>query len=394
MNSLDLVALVLAVLFMLLGARSGAVPQVAGLFGAVAGGAAAVAALPLLADPLAEVDPAVRPWLVLGGLIGAVSLGQAVGSTLGRWAVGTLGGGLLSGVDRLAGAAVGGGQAVLLVWLAGGLLVEGPLPRLAEIASQSTVVRTVSDVLPPPTELAGELRIWLDASGLPDVFVGFEPLPASPVQQPGDAAAAVMAAGALASTLLVSAATCGLSSLGTGFVVQADYVLTNAHVVAGADRDGIRVATASGRLFDAVPILFDPGLDVALLHVRSLGLRALPLAASDPGRGSVGATIGFPDGGPQTVLGAAVTGSYPATGYDIYGQVQVSRQILELRAAIEQGDSGGPLILSNGTVGGIVFAEARTSPDVGYALSPTAVSRAIASGFGRTTAVETGACVN
>ncbi len=387
--------MVLAVLFMLLGARSGAVPQVAGLFGAVGGGAlAVVAALPLAADLLLEVDPVFRPWLVLGGLIGAVSLGQALGSTLGRWAVGTLGGGLLSSVDRLAGAVFGGAQAVLLVWLAGGLLAEGPLPRLAEIASQSTVVRTVSEVLPPPTELAGELRTWLDESGLPDVFVGFEPLPAAPVQQPGDAAAATMAAGAMASTLLVSAATCGLSSLGTGFVVQADYVLTNAHVVAGADSDRIRVATTDGRLFDAVPVLYDPGLDVALLHVRSLGLRALPLATTDPGRGSVGATIGFPDGGPLTVLAAAVTGSYPATGYDIYGKVQVSRQILELRAAIERGDSGGPLILSNGTVGGIVFAEARTSPDVGYALSPTAVARAIASGFGRIAAVETGACVN
>lgn len=394
MNSLDLVALVLAVLFILLGARSGAVPQVAGLFGAIGGGALAVASLPLLAEPLSEVDPAFRPWLVLGGLIGAVSLGQALGSTLGRWAVGSLGGGLLSGVDRLAGAAFGGVQAVLLVWLAGGLLAEGPLPRLAEIASQSTVVRTVSEVLPPPTELAGELRTWLDASGLPDVFVGFEPLPAAPVQQPGDAAAAAMAAGAVASTLLVSAATCGLSSLGTGFVVQADYVLTNAHVVAGAGSDGIRVATADGRLLDAVPVLFDPGLDVALLHVRSLGLRALPLAATDPGRGSVGATIGFPDGGPLTVHAAAVTGSYPATGYDIYGKHQISRLILELRAAIDRGDSGGPLILSDGTVGGVVFAEARTSPDVGYALSPTAVARAIASGLGQVAAVDTGACVN
>lgn len=385
--------MVLAVLFMLLGARSGAVPQVAGLFGAVGGGALAVAALPLLADPLLEVDPVFRPWLVLGGLIGAVSLGQALGSTLGRWAVGTLGGGLLSGVDRLAGAAFGGAQAVLLVWLAGGLLAEGPLPRLAEIASQSTVVRTVSDVLPPPTELAGELRTWLDASGLPDVFVGFEPVPAPPVQGPGDAAAAAMAAGAVASTLRVSAATCGLTSLGTGFVVQSDYVLTNAHVVAGADSKGIRVATQDGRLLDAVPVLFDPGLDVALLHVSGLGLRALPFATTDPGRGSIGATIGYPDGGSVTVVAAAVAGSYAATGYDIYGEEQVSRQILELRAAIERGDSGGPLILSNGTVGGVVFAEARTSPDVGYALSPTAVARAIASGLGQVAAVDTGACV-
>ena len=64
-----------------------------------------------------------------------------------------------------------------------------------------------------------------------------------------------------------------------------------------------------------------------------------------------------------------MAGRYPATGRDIYGQEQVRRQILELRAEIERGDSGGPLVLKDGTVGGVVFAEARTNPDVGYALS-------------------------
>ena len=65
------------------------------------------------------------------------------------------------------------------------------------------------------------------------------------------------------------------------------------------------------------------------------------------------------------MLAAAVAGQYPATGHDIYGDGQVRREILELRAAIERGDSGGPLVLSDGTVGGVVFAEARTNPDVG-----------------------------
>jgi S1-C subfamily serine protease len=255
-------------------------------------------------------------------------------------------------------------------------------------------VRTLSTVLPPPTEFAVELRTWLDASGLPEVFIGFEPLPAPPVQRPGDAAAEAMAAGAAASTLKVAAATCGLSSLGTGFVVRSDYVLTNAHVVAGATERGIRVATLDGRLLDAVAVLFDPELDVALLHVESLGLRALPFATTDPGRGSVGATLGYPNGGPLTVLAAAVAGRYPATGYDIYGEDQVRRDILELRAAIERGDSGGPLVLADGTVGGVVFAEARTNPDVGYALSPTAVARAIAGGLGQVAAVDTGHCLN
>lgn len=394
MNPLDLIAVLLVFVALILGARSGAIPQVGGLLGAVAGGALVVSLLPVLADPLSEVDPALRPWLVLGGLVGAVALGESIGGAAGRWAARGLGTGLLSSADRVAGATLGAVQALLIVWLAGGLLAEGPLPRFAQAAGSSTVIRTLSSVLPPPTEFAVELRTWLDASGLPDVFIGFEPVPAPPVARPGDATAEAIAAGAVASTLRVAAATCGLSSLGTGFVVRSDYVLTNAHVVAGATDRGIRVATADGRQFDAIPVLFDPDLDIALLHVESLGLRALPFATTDPGRGTVGATLGFPNGGGLAVLAAAVAGRYPATGYDIYGEDQVRRDILELRAAIERGDSGGPLVLSDGTVGGVVFAEARTNPDVGYALSPTAVTGAIAAGLGQTAAVDTGRCLN
>ena len=73
---------------------------------------------------------------------------------------------------------------------------------------------------------------------------------------------------------------------------------------------------------------------------------------------------------------------------------RINRRILELRAAIQPGDSGGPLILQDGTIGGIVFAEARTDPGVGYALTPTDVATRIAPAIGRTAAVDTGACIH
>ena len=93
------------------------------------------------------------------------------------------------------------------------------------------------------------------------------------------------------------------------------------------------------------------------------------------------------------MLPAAVAGSYDAVGHDIYDRSQVTRRIVELRAAIEPGDSGGPLILPDGTIGGLVFAESRADPDVGYALSPTTVSTRIAPAIGRTGAVDTGPCI-
>lgn len=389
-----MLAVALAIVALILGARSGAIPQVGGLLGAIGGAALAILVLPALNDPLSGVDPGLRPFLVLGGLIGSVAIGESIGAGVGRWLIRGVGKGLLSHADRAAGAVLGVAQALLIVWLTGGLLAEGPFPTMARAANTSTVVRTLSSILPPPTELAVELRTWLSDSGLPDVFIGFEPLPAPPVEQPADREAQRIAGPAEASVLKVSAATCGLSSVGTGFAIRNDAVLTNAHVIAGAGSHGIRVTVRDGRLFDAVPILFDPSLDVALLLVPGLAIHPLQFAATDPARGAVGATLGYPNGGPLTILAAAVAGRYPATGHDIYGTDQVKRDILELRAAVERGDSGGPLILTDGTVGGVVFAEARTDPNVGYALTPSEIVARIRPALGRTVAVDTGACVD
>lgn len=392
MNALDAITLLLIVVALILGWRSGAIPQVTGLLGAVGGGAAAIFALPYLADPLSGIDPALQPIVVLVALVGAVTVGETIGAAFGRAIAQRLGDGLLGTADRAVGAGLGVVQALLIIWLAGGLLAEGPVPRLAEAASRSTAVRAMSTILPPPTEIAVGLGGWLDATGLPDVFVGFEPLPAPPVDRPDDPAARAIAAAAEASTLKISAATCGLSTVGTGFVVADGYVVTNAHVVAGAGPHGIRVR-AGGRTLDAVPVVFDPNLDIALLHVGDLAAPALTLAADDPSRGATGAALGYPGGGRLTIVPAAITGRYPATGHDIYGRARVRREILELRAAVARGDSGGPLVLTDGTVGGVVFAEARTNPDVGYALTPRAVAAAIKPGLDRTAAVDTGVCL-
>lgn len=390
MNLFDVFAVLLVFVAVLLGLRSGALPQVGGLIGALVGGALAILAVPLLADPLADVDPQIRPFIVLIGLFGAVIAGESIGSSLGAW----LGSGLrrspFSGLDRLGGGLFAGAQALLVLWLAGGLFAVGPMPRLAEAAQTSTVVRALNASLPPPTDLAFELGQLLDASGLPDVFIGFEPLPAPPVERPDDPRARAIAAAAELSTFRVAAATCGLESTGTGFVVAPGYVVTNAHVVAGATT--IRVVGRPGT-FDAVPVLFDPDFDVALLRVDGLGVPALVLAASDPERGSPAAVLGYPNGGPLRIVPAAVASAYKAVGRDVYSTKRIRRQIVEIRSDIERGNSGGPLVLADGTVGGIVFAEARTDDEVGYALSPAEVGTKIRPYFDHTAAVATGECL-
>jgi S1-C subfamily serine protease len=225
------------------------------------------------------------------------------------------------------------------------------------------------------------------------VFVGFEPLPRPPVDRPTDAIAHAIARLAAASTVRVAAQVCGFTASGSGVVVADRYVVTNAHVVAGARDGSVRVTSGSGDLVDARVVLFDSSLDVALLYARELRAAPLRFAGADPDRGTGGAALGYPGGGPLTIVSAAVTGSYVAIGRDIYGEARVERDILELRAQIDRGDSGGPFVLRDGTIGGLVFAEARTDPDVGYALSPTSVAVRIRPAVGRTAAVATGSCL-
>lgn len=389
MNVVDLLALALLGFAALAGYRSGALPQVGGILGALVGVAVMIAALPLVIELLADVDPGARALISLLVLLGVVGTGQATGSGIGAALGRSLGTGVLSAADRLAGMLVGAVQALLVIWLAGGLLAEAPFPRLSQQAGTSQVVRTLATVLPPPTELAGDLGAVIDASGLPDVFVGLEPLAAPPVDRPTDPEAEAIAATARDSVARVVARACRRTQLGTAFAVAPGAFVTNAHVVAGADV----VRVEWNGLRDAVVVLFDAELDVAVLHVPGADAGGLRFSTATPRRGTEGAAIGYPGGGGQSVIPAAVADAYPALGRDIYGEARVRRSVIELRAAVERGDSGGPFVLADGTIGGVVFAEARTNEDVGYALSPTAVAVRVAPAVGRTGAVATGRCL-
>jgi S1-C subfamily serine protease len=387
----DALVVALVVIAVVIGFRSGALPQICGLTGAVLGGGLSILVLPYLEEPLRSVDPQIRAFVVFGLVLFAVGIGEAIGSAIGRTAAAQLGEGVFGAVDRVFGAVAGGAQALLVVWLAGGLLAAGPSATLASQAQTSYFVRALSGYLPPPTEIATALSRLLDDTALPDLFIGLEPLPAPPVSLPDDPLVQRLADAAIPSTVKVSAATCHSISSGTGFVVEPGYVVTNAHVVAGADT--VRVGQGAD-LYDAAPVHFDPDLDIALLYAPGLPAPAIPFAETNPIRGATGATFGFPGGRGMSVQPAAVAGAYPAQGRDIYGEDRVTRAILELRAEIDQGDSGGPLVLADGTVGGVVFAEARTDDDVGYALTPSAVRNAVAPAIGRTGLVPVGTCIH
>ena len=391
MNLIDLVAVVLLGLAIALGIRSGALPQLAGLTGAAFGALVGFILVPLATPFFDSLAPTIRAIVVLSILLGLVGLGEGIGASAGRMASHALGTGFLGALDRAGGAIVGGAQALLIIWLAGGIIASGPFPALGRQAQTSTAVRILDTVLPPPTELVLELGHLLDDTGIPDVFIGLEQLPAEDIALPPAGVAREIGQRAAGSVLRVVADGCQLRSSGTAFVVKRGYLVTNAHVISGATQIVVQTSQAS---FDAVPVFVDLELDIAVLHASDLTAAALAFATEEPHRGTIGATFGYPGGGNAVVEPATVAAVYNATGLDVTGSARVTRRIIELRATIEPGDSGGPLLLEDGSVGGVVFAESKVDPTVGYALSPLEVKDRIAPALTRTGRVATGPCLH
>jgi len=388
---LDLVIVAWAVLAAVSGYRRGASVQLteyAGLCAGLAAGALLAPAIAALAP-----SPAWRAAIAAGGLIGLAGLGVGVGWLIGRrlWAAARRGG--LGRVDALGGSILSVAAVLLAVWFFAYNLVNGPVPAVSRAIRSSAIVQSLEDTLPRPPAILSKARGLLDRFGFPQVFADLPPLPAGPVPIPGQATVRAIRAQAGASTVRIEGSACGnVIEEGSGFVVAPGYVVTNAHVVAGVHSPVVQSPGQDGQA--ATPVLYDPKLDVAVLHVQgSLG-PVLSLDVLSLPRGSRGAVLGYPGGGPLTAGGAAVRRSLSAIGRDVYGRSIVDREVYELQAIVRPGNSGGPFLLPSGDVAGIVFAASTTDGNVAYALTAGQVEPDIHRGIGRTRPVSTRDCVS
>src|SRR5205814_9564386 len=123
-----------------------------------------------------------------------------------------------------------------------------------------------------------------------------------------------------------------------------------------------------------------------ILHVPGYSGPSLTFAQGD--RGTNGAVIGYPGGGPERVEPAVVDGAVSAEGRDIYNSSLVTRQIFVLQARVRPGNSGGPLVDTEGRVLGIVFATSATDPAQAYALTDGAIAKDLERGKSQTTPLE------
>jgi serine protease Do len=137
--------------------------------------------------------------------------------------------------------------------------------------------------------------------------------------------------------------------LGSGVIVSADgHILTNAHVVDGAD--SVRVALNDGREFTARVIGVDKASDLAVVDIKASGLPTLQLADSDSPRvGDVVLAVGNPLGIGETVTMGILSAKGRSTGAGDGGY----EDFLQTDAPINHGNSGGALVTASGELIGI-----------------------------------------
>ncbi|RFU43955.1 Do family serine endopeptidase [Paraburkholderia sp. DHOC27] len=164
------------------------------------------------------------------------------------------------------------------------------------------------------------------------------------------------------------------SNLGSGVIVSSEgYILTNQHVVDGADQ--IEIALADGRTTTAKVIGVDPETDLAVLKVNLTNLPTITLGRMDQTRvGDVVLAIGNPFGVGQTVTMGIVS----ALGRNHLG-INTFENFIQTDAAINPGNSGGALVDVHGNLLGIntaIYSRSGGSLGIGFAI-PVSTARSV-----------------
>jgi serine protease DegQ len=164
------------------------------------------------------------------------------------------------------------------------------------------------------------------------------------------------------------------TSLGSGVLVSADgFILTNNHVVAGADE--IEVVLADGRRAPARIVGTDPETDLAVIRIALKALPVIALGQAEQARvGDVVLAIGNPFAVGQTVT----MGIISAVGRNNL-HINHFENFIQTDAAINFGNSGGALIDTGGNLLGInsaIYSQSGGSVGIGFAI-PVSTAKAV-----------------
>ncbi|SKC47109.1 S1C family serine protease [Krasilnikoviella flava] len=151
------------------------------------------------------------------------------------------------------------------------------------------------------------------------------------------------------------------------------HIVTNNHVVSGAENGTVQVTLSDGRLYEATIVGTDPTTDLAVVKLKDPpdDLKAASIgSADDVTVGDAVLAVGNPLGLANTAttgIVSALDRPVSATGED--GSTQVVTNAIQIDAAINPGNSGGPLFNAQGQVIGITSSIATLSSGMGESQS-------------------------
>lgn len=171
-------------------------------------------------------------------------------------------------------------------------------------------------------------------------------------------------------TMRVRNLSCEGVSTGSGWALDAHTLVTNRHVVAGADE--LEVEAGDGRSLTVRAARAGVLGDLAYVEV----METLPVTATvgtAVANGDEIAAVGYPLGGPFTITHGLVLDTVDGTPFD------VPDEVLRITAEVQPGNSGGPLLDSRGRVVGVVYA-IEIATGLGLAMPMDTVNDLIAGG--------------
>lgn len=361
---LDVILVALLVSYVIYGYRAGLARSVSTVAGITAGAIAAFLVVPHVGAWVPAAS-----WRIaatIGVALALIIVGQSIGVAVGRGLRRRMGRSPLSAIDRALGAfatVVAAALGISVLSASAGAL---GVPELTRAIAHSVTIRTISQVTPDPVELwLAEARNAAVADGIPlilDAFAGVPP--DAPVVDAGTPALAQAAQSVVRIT--GTAYACGQTQSGTGFVVTADRIITNAHVIAGVDEPVIE--TLSGQVLAGTVVYFDPTDDLAVVAVSGLNAPPLPMSPNLT-NGDTAVVHGYPFGGPFVSTGAEIISVETISASNIYGTDSSPREVYTLAADVREGNSGGPLLTVDGAVTGVIFARSSNADQVGYAMT-------------------------
>ena len=167
---------------------------------------------------------------------------------------------------------------------------------------------------------------------------------------------------------------------GSGFVVAPHRVMTNAHVVAGAETFSVDTEV---KTYEAQVISYDPQADIAILDVPGLSVGPLKFAEYTAGTGVDAVVLGYPGAASFKASPATIREVTEINGPDIYHATTVMRQVYVLIGSFpDAGSSGSAVVDLNGQVLGVYFGAETNDTTTGFAMTAAQVAPQMAKTVG------------